>query len=415
MAEKIEYFNNVQGNDEQKYRERNLRDYRGAGNIKRSPVDLPMLVLTLIILTIGVIMVLSASYARAYYTIGDPTNYFVRQAAFAVLGIVVMFVASRFKVSMYRRFAFIVLGISIIALALVLIPGIGTGKEETGAQRWIDLGFTTFQPSEIAKIGIILSFAAMACMYKEKMKTFKYGVMPFGIILAIVVGLLVLEPHLSGSIIIIGVGGIMMFVGGTKTKWLVAVGAAALIMGYVFINVFGYAEDRIAIWQNPFSDPTGDGYQTIQSLYAIGSGGLLGLGLGQGRQKYLYLPEEHNDFIFSIVCEELGFVGAVFILFLFALLIIRGYWIALHARDRFGSLIATGITSLFAIQIFLNVAVVTNLFPCTGVSLPFFSYGGTALLIQMFEIGIILSVSREIPMKKIKIKETEEKPAQGEK
>ena len=193
-----------------------------------------------------------------------------------------------------------------------------------------------------------------------------------------------------------------MFVGGTKPKWLAAIGGIALVAGIILIRFLGYAEDRIEIWRNPFSDPTGDGYQTIQSLYAIGSGGLLGLGFGQVRQKFLYLPEELNDFIFSIVCEELGFVGAVFILFLFALLIIRGYWIALHARDRFGSLIATGITTLFAIQVFLNVAVVTNLFPCTGVSLPFFSYGGTALLIQMFEIGIILSVSREIPMKKIK-------------
>lgn len=402
MAGKIEYFDEIPENKEQKYRERKLRDYNSIGREKRSSVDLPLVVLTLVILTIGVVMVLSASYARAYYTIGNPTKYFVRQAGFAIAGVGVMFIASRFRTGMYRRFAFVILGISIFTLLLVLIPGIGTGKEETGAQRWINLGFTTFQPSEIAKIGVILSFAAMACMYKEKMKTLRYGVFPFGIILAVIVGLLILEPHLSGSIIIIGVGGVMMFVGGTKTKWLVILALIAFVIGYILIGMLGYASDRIETWKDPFADESDNGYQTVQSLYAIGSGGLFGLGFGQGRQKYLYLPEEHNDFIFSIVCEELGFVGAVFILFLFAMLIIRGYWIALHARDRFGSLIATGITTLFAIQIFLNVAVVTNLFPCTGVSLPFFSYGGTALLIQMFEIGIILSVSREIPMKKIK-------------
>ena len=162
------------------------------------------------------------------------------------------------------------------------------------------------------------------------------------------------------------------------------------------VTLFPHASSRVQTWLDPFSDTSGDGYQIVQSLYAIGSGGLLGLGLGQSRQKYLYLPEEHNDFIFSVVCEELGYIGAILILALFAVLIVRGYWVAMHARDRYSSLVATGITTLLALQVFLNVAVVTNLIPCTGVSLPFFSYGGTALLIQMLEIGILLSISRDV-------------------
>lgn len=392
-----------------KYHERELRDYRrkqkqNKVKVKRAPMDLPFLILTLIILTIGVIMVLSASYARAYFASSDPTKYFTRQLGFAVAGVIIMLLVSRLPVSLFRRFSMLVL-VGSIGL-LILVPLIGV--EESGAKRWISLGFITFQPSEIAKLGVVLAFASMICSFKEKMQTFKYGVLPFAVILVVIVGLLVLEPHLSASVIIIAVGAIMMFVGGTKPKWFAGVGAAVLGGGYLAVSQLGYAASRISAWRDPFSDPSDTGYQIVQSLYAIGSGGLLGLGIGQGRQKYLYLPEEHNDFIFSVVCEELGFVGAILILTLFALLIVRGYWLALHAKDKFGSLVITGITSLLAIQVFLNVAVVSNLIPCTGISLPFFSYGGTALLLQLFEMGIILSVSRDIPLKKSKKDEIEE-------
>ena len=232
------------------------------------------------------------------------------------------------------------------------------------------------------------------------MKTFKYGILPFAAILLVIVGLLVLEPHFSASIIIIAIGGVMIFVGGAKLIWFVA---AFIVAGggiTVLLTMFPYASTRIVTWRDPFSSTSDEGYQIVQSLYSIGSGGLTGLGLGQSRQKYLYLPEEHNDFIFSVVCEELGFIGAVFILALFALLIIRGYYIAIHASDRYSFLVCTGITTLLAVQVILNVAVVTNLVPCTGISLPFFSYGGTALLIQMAEMGILLSASREIPAKR---------------
>jgi len=215
----------------------------------------------------------------------------------------------------------------------------------------------------------------------------------------VIVGLLALEPHLSAAIIIVGVGAVMLFIGGVRLYWFVGVGVAVGGLGAIAISVMDYAKERVSNWLDPFSAASDAGYQIVQSLYAVGSGGLMGVGLGQSRQKYLYLPEEHNDFIFSIVCEELGFIGAALILILFALLIVRGYWLAMHMRDRYSSLVCAGITTLLALQVFLNVAVVTNLIPCTGISLPFFSYGGTALLIQMAEMGIILSASRDVPTK----------------
>ncbi len=368
---------------------------------QRGPIDMPFFLLTLIILIIGVIMVLSASFARAYYASGTPTRYFTRQMLFAISGVALLYAASLFPVSFYRRMAMPSLYVSIFLLALVLVIGSSGG----GAKRWINLGFTTFQPSEVAKISVVLSFAHMICVFKDKMKTFKYGVLYFGIILAIIVGLLCLEPHISASLIIVAVGAIMMFLGGTNPKWFILGLVILVVLAFILFNTMGYVSGRITSWLDPFSDSTGDGWQIIQSLYAIGSGGLTGLGLGQGRQKYLYLPEEHNDFIFSVYCEELGFVGAVLLLLLFAMLICRGYWLSIHCRNRFGSLVIAGLTSLLAIQVVLNVAVVTNLVPCTGISLPFFSYGGTALWIQLVEMGVILSISRDIPLKRSKKKD----------
>ena len=192
----------------------------------------------------------------------------------------------------------------------------------------------------------------------------------------------------------------MLFLGGVRLHWFIGAAGVLLVGAVAAVLFVPYVAARVASFRDPFSDLTGDGWQIVQSLYAIGSGGLSGLGLGMSRQKYLYLPEEHNDFIFSVVCEELGFIGAALIIILFALLIIRGYWLALHARDRFGSLLIVGITTLLAVQVFLNMAVVLNVIPATGIALPFFSYGGTALLIQLAEIGIILSVSRQIPAPK---------------
>ncbi|NLT14585.1 MAG: putative lipid II flippase FtsW, partial [Clostridiales bacterium] len=350
-------------------------------------MDLPFLVLTLVILAIGVVMVLSASFARAYYTVDKPLYFFSRQVIFAVSGVILMLLVSRFKVATFRWMALPMLIVAVLLLAAVPV----IGSEQNGARRWIDLGFTTFQPSEIAKLAEVLIFAVMICTYKDKMKTFKYGVAPFGIVVAVLVGLLYLEPHLSASVIIVLIAAIMMFAGGTRARWFLIAGILMVVVAYLTVTKLAYASDRITAWLHPELDPRGASYQILQSLYAIGSGGLMGLGIGQGRQKYLYLPEEHNDYIFSVICEELGFVGALLILLLFALLVVRGFWLALHARDRFGSLVVTGLTALLAIQVFLNVAVVTNLLPSTGISLPFFSSGGTALWIQLIEIGIILS------------------------
>ena len=228
------------------------------------------------------------------------------------------------------------------------------------------------------------------------MKTFKYGFLPYMVILGLIAILLFLEPHMSATIIILALGFVMMILGGTNWKFLAGLAVAGIVLVVVYLATKGYTADRIKAWLDPESYPLDEGLQILQSQYAIGSGGLLGLGFGKSRQKYLYLPEEHNDYIFAIVCEELGFVGAVGILILFAMLILRGYWIAMHARDRFSMLMAAGLTTLLAIQVFLNVAVVTNLLPATGISLPFFSSGGTALIMQLAENGIMLNISRSI-------------------
>ena len=365
---------------------------------KRAGMDISFLALVVILLAIGVTMVLSASFARAYFdpggvTKGKATYYFIRQFIFAALGVAAMIICSRLPVGFYKRFSMPVLIAAVILL--MLVPIIGTNAN--GAKRWIGLGAFTIQPSEIAKIGIILAFASMICARRGRMKSFRYGILPFAAILAAIVGLLVLEPHFSASIIIVAIGGVMLFLGGARLVWFIAAAVAAGGGIAVLLTMFPYASTRITTWRDPFASTSDEGYQIVQSLYSIGSGGLTGLGLGQSRQKYLYLPEEHNDFIFSVVCEELGFIGALLILTLFALLIIRGYWIALHSTDRYGFLVADGITTLLAIQVILNVAVVTNLVPCTGISLPFFSYGGTALLMQMAEMGIVLSISRDLP------------------
>lgn len=367
------------------------------GKRGRGRMDLSFFLLVLGLLTVGVLMVLSASFPRAYYdpgriTGGNAAYYFVRQLVFAVLGTAVMLLASKLPMGFYRRYAFPFLGLTILLLALV--PFIGV--KANGSRRWLGVGGLTLQPSELAKLAVILSFSVLICRCRERMRSFRFGILPFAGILGLLIGLLVLEPHFSASIILLAVAAAMLFLGGVGIGWFAAAFGAAGAGIAVLLTFFPYASSRIMTWRDPFSSSSDEGYQIVQSLYAIGSGGLSGLGFGAGRQKYLYLPEEHNDFIFSVCCEELGFIGAALILLLFALLILRGYWIALHCRSRFDFLCCAGITTLLAIQVFLNVAVVTNLLPCTGISLPFFSYGGTALLIQLGEMGIVLSASRDV-------------------
>lgn len=359
---------------------------------ERGLLDVPFLVLTVLLVMIGVIMVFSASYARSYYENDEnSTYYFARQALFALAGIGIMLFVSRLNYQMWRGLSFAVLAGAIFFL--ILVPFIGS--EEGGAKRWIRLGVLSFQPSEIAKVAVIMSFASLMSIYREKMQTFRYGVLPFAVILLVVCGLIALERHFSGVLIILALGAVMMFLGGTQLRWFGIGAAAVAAFAAIYLSTMGYASARVTAWRDPMSDPSDTGYQILQSLYAIGSGGLMGLGFGRSRQKYLYLPEEHNDYIFPIVCEELGFVGALAVILLFILLIVRGYWIAMHARDRFGALLAAGLTTHLALQTFLNIGVVTNFLPATGISLPFFSYGGTALLIQLFEMGLILAISRQ--------------------
>ena len=368
--------------------------------LAKGPIDLPFCLLVLLLTAIGLVMLLSASFPSAYYeTDGqDPMHYFVRQGVFAAMGIAAMFLIGRINYQRFRGVAKLMLYLAIILLVLVIIPGNPIAVTRNNATRWIGVGeLFTFQPSEIAKMAVVLYFSDSISRKKDKMHTTRYGIAPYLLIMGVIAVLMMLEPHLSGTVLILGTGAVLMLVGGINWAWVIAaVGGAGGVLFLMMSGIIQYGQSRIAMWQNPFIDPRGDGYQLSQSLIAIGSGGLLGVGLGKSRQKFLYLPEEHNDFIFAIICEELGLIGATIIMLLFAALILRGYWIALHARDRFGSLLVVGVTTLIAMQTFLNIGVVTGLLPTTGISLPFFSYGGTALSMQLAEMGIVLSVSRQM-------------------
>ena len=393
----------------QQERERRRKE-REAWEAARGPMDLPFLLLALLLLGIGLIMLLSASFPSAQASKGtnyDPLYYFKRQGIFAGLGLFAMFWVSKINYERFRGLAKLGIIVSVVLLVLVLIPGVGITRNN--ATRWlgvpgIDSG--QFQPSEVAKVGVIVFFAEFISKKREKMSTLKEGLLPLGLLLVFVAALIGLEPHLSGAILVLGIGAAMMMVGGIHWGWIAA-GVTGLCTGwYVLANtdivesVLKYNVSRLITWKDPWWDIQDKSFQTAQSLITIGSGGLLGLGLGKGRQKFMFLPEEHNDYIFAVVFEELGLVGGTLIMVLFALLIIRGFWLAIHARDRFGSLLAVGVTTQIALQTFLNIAVVTNFIPATGISLPFFSYGGTALAIQLAEVGIVLSVSRQIPAPK---------------
>lgn len=366
-----------------------------SGNRKRPDdrgmIDVPFLALVLLLTAIGLIMMFSASYVRAIYEDNGPMHYFIRQAGVAVLGIGAMFFISRFNAAyVCLRSAKLVYIVTVVLLIGVLLIGESAG----GAKRWIKIAGQQFQPSEVAKFAVICMIAAMSTRYQEKMADWRYGVLRVGGMLLVILGLIALEKHLSAIMLIGLVSVVMMFVGGVRKRWIFAAFALAIIFFLLYVNLMGYAGDRITAWLHPEEHALDEGYQVIQSQYAIGSGGLFGLGFGMSRQKYLYLPFEYNDYIFAIVCEELGFIGALGIIVLFALLVIRGYWIAMHAADRFSSMLAMGITTLLMVQVVLNIAVVCNLLPSTGVGLPFFSYGGTNLLMTFGEVGIILSISR---------------------
>jgi len=397
------------------------RDLTIEQKLARGPIDLPFLALVMLLTGIGLIMVLSASYANAMYNLtpnvtdtgGDPLYYFKRQFRFAVLGVVAMYIISKIDYQHFRWMSVFVLGASIVLMLLVFTP---LGRSGGGARRWVSIFGVRFQPSEIAKVGVVMFFAAglskrgsqLGPPKKWSKRTFtgrmaarldRVGLLeliPYALVLVVVLGIIALQRHMSAMVLVVVAAASVLFASGVRLYWFAAGGTVVGAALWFIITQTAYMTARIEIWQDPTSDLQHGGYQPWQSRIAIGSGGLLGVGLGNSQQKYAFLPEEHNDYIFAIVCEELGMVGACVIMALFALLIIRGYWLALHARDRFGTLLVVGITSLMAFQTFFNIGVVTGFLPPTGISLPFFSYGGTALAIQLAEMGMVLSVSRQI-------------------
>ncbi len=361
--------------------------------VEKNPIDLPFAIIVLILVVFGLIMVFSASTAYAYYRMdGDSYHYISQQTIFAIVGIIAMFAISFFDYHILHKFAWPLMAVTLVLLVIVLFM-----PELNGAKRWIMFAGITMQPSEVAKFAVIVLFAHIMAVNYNKMKKFAFGVLPFILILGIIAGLMLLQPHLSGTILIFGIGVAMMFVGGTSLLYFIIAiaGLGSAVIFAVASGLVSYAESRIANWIDPLADTSGGSYQTIQSMYAISSGGLFGLGLGNSRQKHLYVPEPANDFIFSILCEELGFIGAMLVILLFVFLLIRGLYIAFNAADKFGCMLVVGIIVQVVLQAALNIAVVTNTVPNTGISLPFFSYGGTSLLMLLAEMGVVLSVSRQ--------------------
>lgn len=410
---------------------RTKRDLTREQQWAQGPIDLPFLMLTMLLLGIGLVMLFSASSyvaSMSSKTHNDPMYYFKRQAVFAAMGVVVMYVVSRIDYQHMRWMGIGALGIAIALLVAVKVLPRPFAITLNGCKRWLNLGVTTFQPSEIAKIAVVIFFSAslskrpvaqvrMKEISRRRPKRRKnqsnlgywgdvitwlsaktgFGeLVPYLGVLLVIAFLLMLEPHMSATLLIFAAAAAILFTAGIHWLWFVLGISVAGLGGMAFILLTGYNSARLAVWKDPWSDPLGKGFQIIQSLYAVSSGGVSGLGFGLSRQKYMYLPENMNDYIFAVVCEELGLIGASLIVILFALLVLRGYWLALHARDRFGSLMVVGVITLLAVQVALNIAVVTNLIPSTGISLPFFSYGGTALVIQLAEMGLVLAVSRQI-------------------
>ncbi len=371
----------------------------------RGGIDIQLVLTVFALIVFGAVMSLSASYVYAVQEYGDSMYFFKRYIFFAVASVAITaFFVAYARPLFWRLFGVGAYGISIVLLLLVLVIGTTGG----GAQRWIDFGFFTLQPSEIAKMAVVMMLALYMSQYEKEIKSvhvrggsFKRGVLVPCVIIGVILALVMLEKHISGVIIIGLIGLSVMFMGGTHTKWLLAIlGALAVAAGFLVL-VSSYAQTRVDTWLNIDSaDPLGPAWQTLQGLYAIGSGGLFGRGLGNSNQKYGYVSQPQNDFIFTIICEELGFVGALIVVGLFAVLVYRGFKIASRCPDKYLKLVAYGLTFKVALQALLNIAVVTNSMPNTGVALPFFSSGGSSLAVQIFEIGILLSISRYSAEKK---------------
>lgn len=359
-----------------------------------SKLDFGMLTIIIVLLCIGLVMVSSASSYLALTSYNDSNYYLIKQLQFAILGVIAMLIISKIDYRVYKKFSYLFFIISLILLAAVLIPGIGV--EVNGATRWLGFGETfRFQPSEIVKISLVFAISTYIATNYKKTNSIKGYIIPF-LMLAVVVIIMFLQNHMSGTLVMMVAALSIIFASGIKIKlrYIIPLIIIAVVALGIFILAEPFRINRILSFANPEQDIKDGNWQAAQSLYAIGSGGLFGRGLGQSREKYSWLPEAQNDFIFSVLCEELGLVGAVIVLGMFIFFIYRGYKIALTCKDMYGSLIATGITSVFAIQILVNIAVVTCTMPVTGMPLPFFSYGGTALCINLCAMGILLSISR---------------------
>ena len=362
-------------------------------------MDVTFFSFVMILLTIGLVMLFSASYAYSYEYYNNSYRFILKQASLGAFGVILMLLISRIDYHIIRKFSVVIYVGTLVLLGILLaIPPMVKGMN---VKRWMIIGPINFQPSEIAKFGIILLFSSVIAANYKQMGNIKFVAILLGL-LALTCGLVAAEPHLSATILIFLIGIVIMIIGGLKFRYIMAgaaLGAGAVVFA-IATKMISYGSDRIKYWLDPWLDPKGKGFQTIQSLLAIGSGGILGRGIGQSRQKYLWVPEPHNDFIFSIVCEELGLVGALVIIVLFALLIWRGFHIAMRAPDKFGSLLAIGLTFQVGLQAMLNIFVVTNTIPNTGIGLPFFSYGGTSLVILLAEMGIVLAISRTANVEK---------------
>lgn len=362
------------------------------GSRKRIRIDFILAIAVLVLVVFGVIMVKSASSVYAENKYNDTLYCYIRQLIFAIIGIAIAAVMSQIDYIYVKKFIFPVFALALLMLLLVYVPGIGYAAK--GAKRWIHIGGFRFQPSEIMKFAFVAILAKYFSVIGDNARKFTYGILIPGSAVALVSAVTILEPHISCALIFAIIGMFMIFIAGAQKRWL-GILLAAVVLGLIVVIVFtDYATARIQAWLHPESDIYGKGWQAYQSLIAIGSGGFFGKGIGNSIQKTSWLPEPQNDFIFSILCEETGFFGAFIVIALFGVVIWRGIRISLNAPDRFSKLLASGITLKLAVQVIFNIAVVTASVPTTGISLPFFSYGGTALIMQLFEIGVLLSISR---------------------
>lgn len=377
---------------------------RNNGFWQQGSLDITFLSFVLILLATGLVMLFSAGYAYSLEYYGSSYKFILKQSLFAAAGLVLMLITSKINYHIWRKISIpLFIGSTFLLIILLILPPMVSGMN---VKRWFAVGGFSFQPSEISKFAVIILLSTLIAANQKKMNNFKFVASLFAIV-GVTCIFVVLEPHLSATLLIALIGVVLIFIGGLNIKVVIggilsAVAAVVAVIITQSTGFIGYGGDRIKYWLDPWADPTGEGFQTIQSLLAIGSGGILGRGIGQSRQKYLWVPEPHNDFIFSIVCEELGLVGALLIIILFALLVWRGFTIAMRAPDKFGSLLAIGLTFQVGLQALLNIWVVTNTIPNTGIGLPFFSYGGTSLLILLAEMGIVLSVSRASNIEKAK-------------